>query len=84
MMDQKRQRIHAIVDGRVQGVGFRYFTQERAILLGLTGWVRNRWNGTVDDVIMQQGGDVQIFESDGKFIERMVRGAAELGGKDAE
>ena len=48
MMDQKQQRLHAIVDGRVQGVGFRYFTQERAVLLGLTGWVRNRWNGTVE------------------------------------
>jgi acylphosphatase len=48
MSDQELQRLYAIVKGRVQGVGFRYFTQERAVLLGLTGWVRNRWNGTVE------------------------------------
>ena len=48
MSDQARERLSAIVDGRVQGVGFRYFTQERAVFLGLTGWVRNRWNGTVE------------------------------------
>ena len=47
-MNQELQRLHAIVEGRVQGVGFRYFTQERAVFLGLTGWVRNRWNGTVE------------------------------------
>ena len=48
MSNQEVQRLYAIVKGRVQGVGFRYFTQERAIFLGLTGWVRNRWNGTVE------------------------------------
>jgi acylphosphatase len=61
MMDQKRQRIHAIVDGRVQGVGFRYFTQERAILLGLTGWVRNRWNGTVELVAEGSKADLETL-----------------------
>lgn len=33
--------LHAWVEGRVQGVGFRYFVQDRAQSLGLTGWVRN-------------------------------------------
>jgi acylphosphatase len=32
----------------VQGVGFRYFTQDRAILEGLTGWVRNLPDGRVE------------------------------------
>jgi acylphosphatase len=41
-------RLHAIVEGRVQGVGFRAFVQRNAALLGLCGWVRNRWNGTVE------------------------------------
>lgn len=41
-------RLHAIVEGRVQGVGFRYFVQESANVLGLSGWVRNRWEGSVE------------------------------------
>lgn len=44
-------RVHLIVSGHVQGVGFRAFTQEQAKALGLTGWVRNRANGTVEAVI---------------------------------
>ena len=43
-----QERLHATVEGRVQGVGFRYFTQQQAVKLGLTGWVRNRWDGTVE------------------------------------
>jgi acylphosphatase len=46
----QRERIRAIVHGRVQGVGFRYATQTLALNLGLTGYVRNRWNGTVEVV----------------------------------
>jgi len=38
----------ATIYGRVQGVGFRYFTQNRATALGLVGYVRNRWDGTVE------------------------------------
>ena len=37
-------RQHMKVFGRVQGVGFRYV----ANTLGLTGWVRNDWDGTVE------------------------------------
>lgn len=35
------------VIGRVQGVGFRYWTQRRATELGLRGWVRNETDGSV-------------------------------------
>ncbi len=41
-------QLHARVHGRVQGVGFRAFVEQRASLLGLTGWVRNRWDGSVE------------------------------------
>jgi len=42
------KRLHAILEGRVQGVGFRYFVLKQAKALNLTGWVRNRWDGTVE------------------------------------
>ncbi len=45
-MDTKR--LAMTVFGRVQGVGFRYFTQEVAQSLGVTGWVRNGWNREVE------------------------------------
>ncbi|HNS50950.1 MAG TPA: acylphosphatase [Anaerolineae bacterium] len=41
-------RLSAVVRGRVQGVGFRYHTRQRATELGLTGSVRNRWDGSVE------------------------------------
>ena len=42
--------IHAVICGRVQGVGYRAWTVEKAQSLGLTGWVRNRSNSTVEAV----------------------------------
>jgi len=32
-------RLHAIIDGQVQGVGFRYFVQKEAEATGVTGWM---------------------------------------------
>lgn len=43
-------RLVAVVHGRVQGVNFRYYTSRRAKSLQLTGFVRNRWDGTVEVV----------------------------------
>jgi acylphosphatase len=42
--------LHAVVYGRVQGVSFRFYTQRRASELGLVGYVRNQWDGTVEVV----------------------------------
>jgi len=42
------ERLHAVVRGSVQGVGFRYFIQRKARQLGLHGWVRNNDDGTVE------------------------------------
>ena len=47
-MTPPHERLHAVVRGHVQGVSFRYYTQETALALGLTGWVRNLRDGTVE------------------------------------
>lgn len=41
----------ARIRGRVQGVGFRYWTQDEARRLGLSGWVRNEPDGSVKALI---------------------------------
>jgi acylphosphatase len=48
MPDPENARLHAVVDGHVQGVGFRFYVEEAALALSLDGWVRNRWEGTVE------------------------------------
>jgi acylphosphatase len=47
MSDAVRQ---VIIRGRVQGVGFRYWTRRTATARGLEGWVRNRRDGSVEAV----------------------------------
>jgi acylphosphatase len=55
-------RAHVVVRGRVQGVFFRAQTRDRARSLGLTGWVRNNADGTVE----------AVFEGDRERVESMV------------
>ena len=42
------ERIYAVVQGQVQGVGFRWFVQSLANSLQITGWIRNMENGMVE------------------------------------
>ena len=41
-------RVHIIIDGEVQGVGYRYFAVRLANSLGIVGWVLNRHDGCVE------------------------------------
>ena len=53
-------RQHIIFRGRVQGVGFRYYSVHKARQLGLTGWVENLYDGSVEMEI--QGDCARIDE----------------------
>ena len=55
-------RVHVLVEGRVQGVGFRFMTGREAQARGLSGWVRNRSDGRVE----------ATFEGDRETLEYMV------------
>lgn len=46
-MEKELERYFCKASGRVQGVGFRYFVQTNAQILGVTGWVKNMEDGTV-------------------------------------
>ena len=48
MVDSEKSRLHATITGRVQGVSFRYFVIEKADELDILGWVRNRWDRSVE------------------------------------
>ena len=52
-------RCHYVFKGEVQGVGFRYTAQYAANSLGLTGWVKNNWDGSVE---MEVQGDDESIE----------------------
>ena len=60
MTDKKR--IHVIVEGMVQGVFFRAYTRDEALKLGLTGWVRNRRDGSVEALIEGDRNAVENME----------------------
>jgi acylphosphatase len=53
---------HVTVRGRVQGIGYRAWTEDKAILLGLDGWVRNRRDGSVE----------AVFAGPADVVEQMV------------
>ena len=55
-------RAHVFIEGRVQGVFFRANTREEASLLGLTGWVRNCWDGRVE----------AVFEGEREKVEKVI------------
>lgn len=59
--EAKLSRLHAIVEGRVQGVSFRYFVREQAYFLDVSGWVRNRMDGTVEVMAEAARGQLDLL-----------------------
>lgn len=57
----ENKRLRAVMQGRVQGVGFRYFVQERAHELLLKGTCRNLTNGAVEVVAEGEQGALEAF-----------------------
>lgn len=64
----ERVRKRLLVKGRVQGVGFRYFTQQQATKLGIVGFVRNLSDGSVEIEAEGFVDDMAIF------VEAVTRG----------
>jgi acylphosphatase len=60
--------LRAVIDGHVQGVGFRMFVLEKARSYQLTGWVRNTFSGQVE--VLAEG-PRSILET---FLEDLYRG----------
>jgi acylphosphatase len=59
----EKVRAGATIEGRVQGVFFRYHTQDMAFKLGVKGWVKNRRDGRVE----------AVFEGDKEKVDQMIQ-----------
>jgi len=53
------KQLHVVVHGKVQGVNFRWATYEKAMRLGLTGWVRNTPGREVEALFQGEEEDLQ-------------------------
>jgi acylphosphatase len=67
-----KTRLHVVVEGHVQGVGFRYYVTEKADLLDVNGWVRNTTSGDVEVVAE---GQRKVLEDLLAYLQRGPRGA---------
>ena len=54
-----REAMRLIIEGRVQGVGYRFWAVREAAALGLDGWVRNRRDGKVELLAIGEPGALQ-------------------------
>jgi len=53
--------LHVVIRGRVQGIGYRAWTEEEARERGIVGWVRNRRDGSVEALLAGAGEDVRAM-----------------------
>lgn len=65
-----KKQLHILVEGVVQGVGFRYFVEKNATRLSLTGFARNLYDGRVEVLVE---GDESVLK---QFLEIVKQGPA--------
>ncbi|MGM0845280.1 MAG: acylphosphatase [Bacillota bacterium] len=65
-----KRKVHLFVEGHVQGVGFRYFTKNKADELKISGWAKNLDDGSVE--ITAQGNEFNIEQ----FVTFVKNGAS--------
>jgi acylphosphatase len=56
-----QRRVHLVIEGLVQGVFYRVSTRDQAVRRGLTGWVRNLADGSVECVAEGEEGALQAL-----------------------
>jgi acylphosphatase len=68
-----KARVRVLISGRVQGVAYRYFAEKCAVTHGVTGWVKNLFDGRVE--VLAEGGreDLDLFLARLKEGPRMAR-----------
>ncbi len=66
-------RKHMVAKGRVQGVGFRYYCAHIAASCNVTGWVKNRYDGSVEIEVQGPEHRVYLFEGQVRQGNRFVR-----------
>ena len=73
-------RVHAVIHGYVQGVNFRYYATLTARRLGVSGWVANRRDGSVETIAEGRRSDMD------EFLDFLHRGSpsASVQGVDVE
>jgi acylphosphatase len=64
-----RKRVKILINGRVQGVGFRHFVKKHAQELSITGYIKNREDGTVE--VVGEGEEKNISD----LIEKCKQGS---------
>lgn len=71
-----------LISGRVQGVGYRYSTREKAKTIGIVGWVRNLPNGQVEATIVgspDQVDQIMMWFHEGPTAAKVITVEAEKG-----
>jgi len=57
-------QLRIIVSGKVQGVGYRYFSQMKAVQYGVKGWVKNLADGSVEVIARGENNQLEPFIAD--------------------